>query len=130
MAQRAALQVIGARELRRELRQAGRDVTQLRDRAHRPVAAFVAGAAQRDAPSVSGALSRSGRPGATQTAAVIRFGGKRVPYAGPIHFGWPSRGIKPQPFATAAAQKTEGSWMGIYEAAIEKILAEIKGMKR
>ena len=25
-------------------------------------------------------------------------GGKEVPYAGPIHFGWPARRIKPQPF--------------------------------
>ena len=38
-----------------------------------------------------GALKASVRAGASSRAGVVRAGKKLVPYAGPIHYGWPSR---------------------------------------
>jgi hypothetical protein len=38
------------------------------------------------------------RAAATQTSGKVRVGNAAVPYAGAIHFGWPARRIKPQPF--------------------------------
>jgi len=38
-----------------------------------------------------GALRDSLRSGASSRAGVVRAGKKLVPYAGPVHYGWPSR---------------------------------------
>jgi hypothetical protein len=38
------------------------------------------------------------RAAATMTSGKVRVGNAAVPYAGAIHFGWPARRIKPQPF--------------------------------
>lgn len=45
--------------------------------------------AKKRAPVRSGKLRDSIRPGATQKVAYVMAGKKAVPYAGPIHWGWP-----------------------------------------
>ena len=55
-----------------------------------------------------GDLKKTLRSGASARAGVVRIGKKLVPYAGPIHYGWPSRPnasknwkggpIRPNPF--------------------------------
>lgn len=54
-------------------------------------------------------------------------GGAAVPYAGPIHWGWPSHNIEPQPFIAAAAQDTEPQWLGLYERDVQRTLDRVKG---
>ena len=49
-------------------------------------------------PVVSGKLRDSIRAAGAQKSGRVRAGFKRVPYAGPIHFGWGRRNIFPQPF--------------------------------
>jgi hypothetical protein len=44
-----------------------------------------------------------------------------VPYAGPIHWGWPSRGIAAQPFVSDAAVRTETVWLPIYAAELQRL---------
>lgn len=122
-----ALQVRGARELRAALRRAGQDMADLKD-THRQVAGIVVGRGRTTAPRRTGRLGANVRAGATQTAAIARAGGARVPYAQPIHWGWHRRGIKPQPWLSHAAQATEPEWFGIYAAAIDRILDRIKGV--
>lgn len=39
----------------------------------------------------AGDLKKTLRSGASSRAGVVRIGKKLVPYAGPIHYGWPSR---------------------------------------
>jgi hypothetical protein len=56
---------------------------------------------------------------------VVSAGGARLPYAGPIHWGWPSRGIAAQPFIAATAQDTQPTWLGYYEADVDKIVDAI-----
>ena len=118
--------MVGARQLRRTLRAAGDDLAELKA-AHAAAAGIVAGAARPGAPRVSGALAGSVRPGATKTAAVVRAGKASVPYANPIHWGWGRRHIAANPWMSRAATATEGTWTAAYAAAVDKVLATIKG---
>ena len=119
--------VEGAARLRRTLRSAGDDLSDMRDSAHRPAAAYVAQKAASSAPVKTGRLSAAGRPGATKTGAMVRWGGARVPYAGPIHYGWPRRNIRAQPFITDTVRSNQPQIEQLYNAAVEQILNRIKG---
>lgn len=119
--------VDGADQLRRSMRKAGVDMTRLKD-AHRDVADTVSKRARGTAPQgPTGRLAASTRPGATQKAAIIRAGKKSVPYAGPIHWGWPRRGIRAQPWLQEAAQESEPEWVDTYTTEIERLIAEVEG---
>lgn len=124
---RAIVQVRGARQLRASLKKAGRDLQDLKD-AHAAVASMVARVAQQRAPKRTGRLASTVRGSGTTTAAIVRAGRKSVPYAGPIHWGWPARGIAAQPFMSNAATGSEGAWLPIYEGAVEDALDQVKGI--
>jgi hypothetical protein len=121
-----ALEVEGARKLRASLKAAGVGVQDLKD-AHKAVADQVARDARPVTPRRSGRLAASVRTSGTQTAAIIRAGKKAVPYAGPIHWGWPSRGIAPQPWLADTAAATQGTWENTYMQALERIIDTIEG---
>lgn len=102
--------VVNQRKVERALRAIGKDaVDELRD-AHLKSAQIVERAARPKVPVRSGDTSQiSGKPywpmrrpaggqlkgtlrsGASSRAGVVRIGKKLVPYAGPIHYGWPTR---------------------------------------
>lgn len=100
-------------------------------KANMEVATLVAATAKQRAPvgtrSKKRRLSETVRPFASQTVARIRVGGKAIPYANPIHWGWPDRGIKPNRFVSDAASDTEMRWIKIYGQHMEKIVNTIKG---
>lgn len=121
------IQVEGARELRRTMKRAGDDLQDLKD-AHSSAAGLVAATAAMRAPRRTGRLRGSLRGSGTKTAAIIRAGAAAVPYANPIHWGWPARGIAANPFITEAAQSTEAQWVELYDKSVEKIVARIKGI--
>ena len=54
-------------------------------------------------------------------------GGAKVPYAGPIHWGWPDRNIEPHPFIADTAGETEQTWLPIYEQDLQRICDSVKG---
>lgn len=126
MAKRPLVEVEGARQLRRTLRQAGDDLEDLKD-ANKQAAEVAATGARRNVPVESGALAGDIRAAGTKTAGVVRAGRKRLPYAGPIHWGWPARGIAAQPYLTEGAQQTETVWVPLYEQELDKALAKVKG---
>src|SRR6188508_1995954 len=104
------VKVEGARQLRATLRKAGDDLGDLQ-RIHATVSRIVAARAASNAPRVSGALAGSVRGSQAKTRAIVRAGGARVPYAGPIHWGWPRRNIAATLFASRAATDTEPTWL-------------------
>lgn len=108
------------------MRAAGHDLGQLKE-AHGAAAKVAAGAAAQRAPVRSGRLKNTIRASGTNTAGVVRAGFKSVPYAGPIHWGWPSKGITANPFMSEGAQASENQWVPIYEAAVTKAIAQVKG---
>lgn len=138
----AYVRVEGGARLRRTLKKAGVDMKVLRDinkRAATTVSAASAAAAPvggpyktsgRGRPKSGGRLKASVRPGATTKAGIIRAGtgaSGRVPYAGPIHWGWPRRHIRPQPFMTLAAQATEPVWVADYNRHMRQVIQQVKG---
>lgn len=120
------VEVDGGRRLRSTLRKAGSDLGELKA-AHAAAAALVTAAAQARAPRRSGTLAGSVRGSGTKTAAIVRAGGARVPYAQPIHWGWPARHITANPFITEAAQATEPAWADTYRREVDRILDDVKG---
>ena len=121
------VEVEGGARFRATLKAAGDDLGDL-SALHGTVAAMVSARAAQLSPHVSGRLAASGRPGKGKTAALVRFGTASVPYAGPIHYGWPSRNIRPQPFVSEAALATQPTWMDTYTAGIDRILEKVKGV--
>lgn len=98
MGKRAQIEVQGLRQLRRRLADYGDAAVDDLIKAHQQGVDIVKADALPRVPVRSGALRETVRGSATKTGGRVRAGYKRVPYAGPIHFGWPARNIRPQPF--------------------------------
>lgn len=122
----AGVRVEGARELRKSLKAAGVEMADLKA-VNANVAAMVASAASAAAPRKSGRLAASVRGNKAVATARISAGTAGVPYAGPIHWGWPARNIEPQPFIADTALALQDQWVGLYEAGIADILAKVEG---
>lgn len=121
------LRVEGARQLRSTLRRAGDQLEDLRD-THAAAAALVAAAGTAAAPRRTGRLAGTVRGSGTKTHATVRAGYARVPYANPIHWGWPRRNIRPSLFLTTAAAQTEPTWVELYTREVNRILDQVEGV--
>lgn len=122
-----AVYIEGGRELRREFRRAGVDMTRLRD-ANRKAGAIAAEASRREAPiGPTGKLAGSIKSFGSQTMARVRLGKKAVPYAGPIHWGWHKRHIKPNQFVSRGTKKSEPQWLAVYTDEVRDIINSIGG---
>lgn len=108
-------------QLRKALRKASENLEELKE-ANREAARIVTTEATGRAPRRTGTLAASGRPTGGAKRATITFGSARVPYARPIHWGWPARNIRPQPFAADALEATRPEWFREYEQNIRLIL--------
>lgn len=124
----ASVRIDGLRRLRRDLRQLEGGLADLKD-ANARAGQVVVQAATAKAPRRpgSGRLAGSGRASRAAGRVSVLWGGARVPYAGPIHWGWPARGIEAQPFVAEAAQETEPKWLPAYLADIDAALAPMYG---
>jgi hypothetical protein len=120
------VKVDGLPRLRRALREAGESMADLKQ-ANAATAALVASTAAARAPRRSGRLAASVRGNRAAGKASVLAGGAAVPYAGPIHWGWPARGIAAQPFASEAATSTESSWLPLYAAELQRIADKAGG---
>lgn len=88
---------------------------------------IVASTARFLAPRRSGNLALSIRSSAQARRVRILAGDTGVPYAAPIHWGWPSRNIAANPFASKAAQATESIWTTAYQKELAAIVAKVQG---
>lgn len=130
------VKVEGLPRLRKTLRQAGSDLTELKA-VHERVGRIALAGGKRNVPYRTGLLASTLRSSGTKTAATLRAGFARVPYAQPIHWGWPTRPnrakrwrggpIAANPFLSEGATDTEPSWLAEYERALDQILDTIKG---
>lgn len=125
MADDVAVRIDGARELRAALKRAGVELADLKD-ANARVSAYVASMAAGRAPRRSGRLASSIRGNKAAGRASVAAGSARLPYAGPIHWGWPSRGIAPQPFIAETAKQTEAIWLADYSRAIDAVIKKVE----
>lgn len=141
------VRVHGAARLRRTLKEAGDDLSDLKA-AHLQAATIAAQAAKARAPiGKTRKTSASVRPGATKTAAIIRAGRSNMPWVGRVHYGdpgsikarakrawaratkdWKRAGkIPPNTYLTDGAQASEPAWTPIYERALDKAIDKIQG---
>lgn len=112
------MRVEGLPQVRRALRNIQGNVDDLKD-ANAAVAALVAHAAAPRAPRRTGRLASSVRGNRSAGRATVSAGGATLPYAGPIHWGWPSRHIDGQPFIVDTALATEPVWLPMYERNVQ-----------
>lgn len=71
----------------------------------------------------TGQLSASPRGSRSTRAAAILVGSEaRVPYAGPINFGWPSRNIRAQEFIYSTIARTDTKLEDSYIKTLDKFL--------
>ena len=139
------VEVTNAREYRRRMKAAGDSLDDLKQ-LHKDIATLVVAEAQHLVPRKGQKLAGTIRAAGSKTAATVKAGSKRIPYAGMIQWGrkiWPSTrsskpasGRKKHPsvylpslFLTEAASETEPDWVGFYITALENALAEATGEK-
>ena len=96
--QGSRIQIEGLKETQKALRDMSDDLKDEMKPTHKAAAEVIVEGSKRYVPVRSGRLAASIRAVATRTSGRVRAGSAAVPYAGPIHFGWPARRIKPQPF--------------------------------
>lgn len=119
--------------LRATLKAAENDLAELKA-IHARVASVVEGRARQLAPKVTGTMAGTIRSSGTKTAAVVRAGFKRSPYAGPNNWGWPQDavGIKGsfagEHWMTTAAKQTEPTWLALYLAEVNQAISRVKGI--
>lgn len=94
---------------------------------HQELARDVLRLAEPNVPVRSGALKGSLRASGTVRDAIGRAGKASVPYAGPIHYGWKARNIKPQPFLTDAAERLERDITDRYDREVAQMLDKVIG---
>jgi hypothetical protein len=114
--------VEGARELRKALKTVGDEAKAGLKDVNLEVAEIVARAAVTKVPVRSGALRETVRAAGAQTRASVKAGFKKVPYAGVIHFGFPARGILPQPFLYDALDARRDEVMDAYTDGIADLI--------
>lgn len=85
--------VEGLNQVVRDLQAFGADVDDLKD-TFGGIAAEGARVAAGFTPSRSGRLAGSTRGNRAKNKAVVTQGRSGIPYAGPINYGWPARGIE------------------------------------
>lgn len=128
---RPQLQLVGYRELRRDIRKLGDEATAGLKQINKEAADIVATAANPLVPVRTGRMKGTLRTSGTTRGGVVRMGRKAVPYAGPVHFGWPSRPdrakgwrggpIEPNPFLYDAMDKRVPEVMAAYNKYLETL---------
>ncbi len=116
--------VDGVSRLAQDLAAIGAELDDLKE-VMADVADEVADIAARLAPRNTGALARSIKGKGTAHRATIKAGGTtRVPYAGPINYGWKARNIKPSRFMQRADWYMKPRTMSRLQTAIDRMIKE------
>lgn len=135
------IRLVGMRQIRKALKEAGDDLSDLKS-LNKQAAQIAAAGAAALVPVRTGALKNTIRPSGTATAATVRVGTRKVAYAHAIQWGrrvWPSKAspaprsgrkkynafIKPSLFLTAGAKHTEPEWVALYEKELAQQLDKI-----
>lgn len=135
------VKVTGAKELRKAIRQiedaaAKKGMQADLKGAYRTAARVVEVSAKQEAPRRSGRLAGSVKAKGTTTGASVVAGGlKAVPYAGPVHYGWPSRPnkakgwrggpIKANKFLTRAAAQSIDAIVDLLGDELQRVLNKV-----
>lgn len=124
---KARVQVSGAREFRAAMKAMEADLSDLTS-VNKAAAQPVLNEARQRVPILTGNLRDSHKLKATRTSARVMAGSGVVPYAGPIHFGWPSHNIEANPWLWESAADKETEVVNEYEKHIEALIRKVDAM--
>lgn len=133
------IEIEGIRKLARTLRQAGDEESRaMLLAANREAASAVAADAAPTIPQLTGRLAATLRSSGSAKGGVVMLGKARVPYAGPLHFGWfgvrvwgrtrARRPIAPGLWLYHALDRRRGEVEELYRKRLEALLATIEGV--
>lgn len=128
MVDRVGFRVEGLRAVVRDLQRLGADVDDLKA-AFSSIASEGAHVASRLAPRKSGRLAGDVRGNRAKAKAVVTVGRASVPYAGPINYGWPQRGIKASEFLQRADEHMQPVAVQRLETEINRAITR-RGLNR
>lgn len=92
--------------------------------AHKAAARIALEAARARTPVRTGRLRASGSYDSTGVSGTILF---TAPYAGPVHWGVPSKHMPPTLFALKGAKASQPLWMEVYAKAIDQEVGKVSG---
>jgi hypothetical protein len=113
--------VTGQRQLKRALKDIDGAMADLK-LIHADAAKIVEQRAETLAPKETRRLAKSVRSSGTKSAGVVRAGSSSVDWAGPVHFGWPSRNIAPQPFLYDALDQRSDEVIAVYQRRVNAVI--------
>jgi len=122
-AQQGSVMVEGLNEKVKALQELGVELDDIKD-VFADIAKEGAEVASSFAPVKSGDLQNTIRGNRAKNKAVITAGRARVPYAGAINYGWPSRNIAPAAFLQKADEEMAGRSLKMLEEGIDKLIEE------
>lgn len=117
----ATVQVEGLREMVRALEAAGVDVEDMKD-VFGEIASESAAVATPVVPRRTGALAGTVRGNRAKNKAVVTIGKARTPYAGPIIWGWPARGIRASAVVPRTNQYMETRAPELLETGLDRLM--------
>ncbi len=120
------VRVEGLAKAVRSLKALGLEVDDLKD-AFARIASEGADRVSKYVPRRSGRLAATVRGNRAQSKAVVTIGRASVPYAGPINYGWPSRGIKASNFIAKTDAEISPVALRLLEDGINKAIRD-KGL--
>lgn len=113
----ASVRIDGLNAVVRSLLALGLEVDDLKE-GFSEIARYGAIVAARHAPRRTGRLASDIRGNRARNKAVITAGRVRVPYAGPINYGWATRNIEPSLFMQKADRELQPRSLQILESSI------------
>jgi hypothetical protein len=133
---RPTIKVEGARELAQALYNArDKELKKELRKVYRQSAQTVVRDARPRVPKRSGRLAKTLKAASSITRGWVTAGSNEVPYAGPIHFGWPSRPnsardwrggpIAPNPFLWDALDARRGEVQDAFEKGVQAVVDKV-----
>lgn len=123
---KSGVRIEGLNKVVRALIEMGLEVDDLKD-AFAKISQEAASKAAEAAPRRTGRLAGDVRGNRAKSKAVVTAGRASVPYAGPINYGWPARGIEPARFMQKADEQMQPVALRLLEDDINAKLRE-KGL--
>lgn len=118
------LEIEGLRAVQKAMKNFSDDSRNDMKETHRRAGQIVVDGAARLVPVRTGALLASLKSSPTQRQGRVRIGSAAVPYAGPIHFGWPARHIQPNPFIYEVLDGRRQEVYALYAERISQLIVK------
>lgn len=118
------IEISGLKEAQKALRTLSKESRDKMKETHRKAGQIIVEAATPLVPRETGALLASIKSAPLQRQGRVRLGSAALPYAGPIHFGWPARNIKPNPFIYEVLDGRRAEVSRLYEDRINQLIKQ------